>query len=209
MLRAIRRGCTANCLGCLLPILALLALIGYAIHLWTTPPGYPRVEPAPAATIELSIATAVAHALSSGQAVALVHLSDAEATGLLQDSLTSYDGLDELQVHVFQDRVVVSGETTILHRPLVISGPVDFGGIGKSVIKLKFARLAIGQMGLPSLIPQALARGFHPTFSLGLVDVGRKLTFSCEAARQDDLIVGVTFAGTKLPRGANACAASS
>jgi hypothetical protein len=91
----------------------------------------------------------------------------------------------------------------------VISGPVHFAGIGKSTVTLTFSGLAIGQMTLPSLIPQALARGFHPALSLDLVDVGRPLIFSCEAARPNDLIVGVSFGNGTLPAGANACAASS
>jgi hypothetical protein len=185
------------------------ALVFYAVRLWTTPPSYATVEPAPPSALQLSAAKAVASALANGQAVALVHLSDAEATGLLQDTLTTYDGLSQLEVHVLQGQVVVSGETTILNRPLVISGPVQFGGIGKSTIDLSFSGLAIGQMTLPSLIPQALARGFHPSLSLDLVDVGRPLVFSCEAARPDDLIVGVGFGNGTLPSGANACAASS
>lgn len=209
MLGAIRRGCTTNCLGCLIPVIVVVALVYFAVHLWTTPPSYPAVQPAPPSTFQLSAARAVASALANGQAVALVHLSDAEATGLLQDTLTTYDGLSQLEVHVLQGQVVVSGQTTILNRPLVISGPVDFGGIGTSTINLKFAGLAVGQMTLPSLIPQALARGFHPSLSLDLVDIGRPLVFSCEAARPDDLIVGVSFGNGTAPRGANACAASS
>jgi hypothetical protein len=209
VLGAVRRGCTMNCLGCLIPVVVVAALVFYAVHLWTTPPSYATVEPAPPSALQLSAAKAVASALANGQAVALVHLSDAEATGLLQDTLTTYDGLSQLEVHVLQGQVVVSGETTILNRPLVISGPVHFGGIGKSTIDLSFSGLAIGQMTLPSLIPQVLARGFHPSLSLDLVDVGRPLVFSCEAARPDDLIVGVGFGNGTLPSGANACAASS
>ncbi|MGH7640950.1 MAG: hypothetical protein ACREN7_04535 [Candidatus Dormibacteria bacterium] len=209
MLGWIRRGCIGNCLGCLLPVLAILALVGYAVHLWTTPPAYSRVTPAPPSALQLSAAEAVATALASGQTVALVHLTDAEATALLQDSLASYDGLSGLQVHVFQGKVIVSGETTIMRRDIVISGPVTFGGIGKSTIELKFTGLAVGQMTLPSLIPQALARGFNPTFSLALIDPSSPLTFSCEAARPNDLTIGVDFGQGRLARGADACGPSS
>ncbi|HUY09040.1 MAG TPA: hypothetical protein VMW80_06260 [Candidatus Dormibacteraeota bacterium] len=209
MLGAIRRGCTFNCLGCLIPVVVVVGLLLFAVHQWTTPPDYPPVSPAPPSALQLSAAEAVASALSSGQPVALVHLTDAEATGLLADTLTTYDGLSQLEVHVLQGQVVVSGRTTILNRPLVISGPVDFGGLGTSTIRLEFAGLSIGQMGLPSLIPQALARGFHPSLSLGLIDVGRSLTFSCEAARPNDLIVGVSFGAGAVSKGVNACAASS
>lgn len=209
MLGAIRRGCTLNCLGCLIPVVLVVALAGYAIHLWTSPPQFAQVRPAPASALQLGAARAVASALSGGQPVALVHLSDAEATGLLQDSLSSYGGLSQLQVHVLQGQVVVSGQTSILNHALVISGPVAFRGLGTPTITLTFSRLSLGQMVLPSLIPQALARGFHPYFSLGLIAVGRDLTFSCEAARPDDLIVGVGFGGGTVPKGVNACAASS
>ncbi|MGH7643705.1 MAG: hypothetical protein ACRENX_11990 [Candidatus Dormibacteria bacterium] len=209
MFGVVRRGCTLNCLGCLLPVVVVVALVVFAVHLWTTPPDYPPVTPAPASALQLSAAQAVASALTNGQPVALVHLTDAEATGLLADSLSTYDGLSELEVHVLQGQVLVSGETTILNRPLVISGPVVFGGLGQPTIKLKFSGLAIGQMSLPSLIPQLLARGFHPSFSLALIDVDRTLIFSCEAARPNDLIVGVSFGGGTVAKGVNACAASS
>lgn len=209
MLGAIRRGCTLNCLGCLIPVVVVVALVGYAVHLWTTPPAYSVISPAPPAALQLSAAQAVASALANGQPVALVHLTDAEATGLLSNTMGTYQGLSQLEVHVFQGEVVVSGQTTILNRPLVISGPVDFGGLGTTEIQLRFSGLSIGQMGLPALIPQALARGFHPSFALGLVDVGRTLTFSCEAARPNDLILGVSFGGGTLAKGINACAASS
>jgi hypothetical protein len=205
----IRRSCTMSCLGCLIPVVVVVGLVFYAVHLWTTPPDYPPVTAAPASSLQLTAAQAVASALSDGQPVALVHLTDAEATGLLAASLSSYDGLSQLQVHVLQGEVVVTGQTTILDRPLVIGGPVDFGGLGTPTIDLKFSGLSIGQMTLPSLIPQALARGFHPSLSLGLIDVGRTLTFSCEAARPNDLIVGVSFGGGKVAKGVNACAASS
>ncbi|MGC2192963.1 MAG: hypothetical protein WA751_11600 [Candidatus Dormiibacterota bacterium] len=205
----IRRSCTMNCLGCLIPVVVVVGLLLYAVHLWITPPNYPPVTAAPASSLQLTAAQAVASALSDGQPVALVHLTDAEATGLLADSLSSYDGLSQLQVHVLQGEVVVTGQTTILNRPLVIGGPVHFGGLGTSTINLKFSGLSIGQMTLPSLIPQALARGFHPSLSLGLIDVGRTLTFSCEAARPNDLIVGVSFGGGTVAKGVNACAASS
>lgn len=205
----VRRGCTMNCLGCLIPVVVVVGLILYALHLWTTPPDLAAVRPASPAQLQLSAARAVAIALADGSPVALVHLSDAEATGLLQDTLTSYDGLSQLEVHVLQGQVIVSGQTTILNHPLVISGPVQFSGLGTSTVRLRFSGLAVGQMGLPSLIPQALARGFHPSLSLDLVDVGRPLTFSCEAARPDDLIVGVGFGGANVAPGVNACAASS
>jgi len=209
LLGAIRRGCTLNCLGCLLPVVLLLALVVFAVHLWTTAPDYPPIRAASPTTLQMSAAKAVASALSNGQPVALVRLTDSQATGLLQDTLSRYDGLSQLEVHVLQGRVVVSGETTILNRPLVISGPVVFGGLGKPTIYLKFSGLSVGQMPLPSFIPQALARGFHPSFSLELVDVGRTLFFSCEAARPNDLILGVSFGEGSVPKGVDACAASS
>ncbi len=209
MLGALRRSCTLNCLGCLIPVVVVVALLLYAVHLWTTPPDYPSVTPASPSALQLSAAEAVSYALTNGQPVALVHLTDAEASGLLADSLSTYFGLSDLEVHALQGQVVVSGETTILSRPLVISGPVVFGGLGTPTIHLKFSGLAIGQMTLPSLIPQALARGFHPSFSLRLIDIDRTLNFSCEAARPNDLIIGVTIGSGTVPKGVNACAASS
>ena len=185
------------------------ALVVYAVHLWTTPPSYPRVDPAPASVLQLGEARAVASALSNGEPVAVLHLTDAEATGLLEDSLGGYDGLSNLEVHVLQGLVVVSGQTSIVNHRLVISGPVVFSGQGKRSIQLKFSGLSIGQMGLPALIPQALARGFHPTLSLSLIGSGRNLAFSCEAARPNDLIVGVTFGEGHPAKGVNACAVSS
>lgn len=209
LLGSIRRGCTLNCLGCLIPVVVVVGLALYAVHLWTTPPNYRPVSPTPPGALQLGEAQAVASALSNGQPVALLHLSDAEATWLLQASMGSYAGLSDLEVHVLQGKVVVSGQTSILNRRLVISGPVAFAGQGKPTIELRFSSLSLGHMGLPSLIPQALARGFHPAFSLGLIDPGRDLTFSCEAARPNDLIVGISFGEGKVAKGVNACAASS
>jgi hypothetical protein len=204
----IRRGCTLNCLGCLIPAVAVVALVLLAVRLWTTPPNYPAVTPSNPAALQLSEAQAVATALSDGQPIALLHLSDAEATGLLRESVGSYRGLSNLQIHVMKDRVVVSGQTTILKHPLVISGPVSFKGQGKGTIGLEFSGLAIGQMSLPSLIPQLLAREFHPTFELALVSSGRALTFACDAARPNDLIVGVSFGQGTATVGVNPCQAS-
>jgi hypothetical protein len=186
-----------------------IALLVYAIHLWTTSPDYSHVNPAPPGTLQLAEAQAVAAALSGGQLVAVVHLTDAEATDLLQNSLGGYDGLSNLEVHAFRGRVVVSGQTSILNHPLVISGPVVFGGQGGSRIKLRFTGLSVGQMALPSLIPQALARGFHPSLSLALIAGDAALTFSCEAARPNDLIVGVTFGQGKPAAGVDACTATT
>lgn len=200
----IRRGC----MGCLIPLLAL-ALLAYAIHLWTTSPDYSHINPAPPGALQLAEAQAVAGALSSGQLVAVVHLTDAEATDFLKSSLGGYDGLSNLEVHALKGRVVVSGQTSILNHPLVISGPVVFGGQGGSRIRLRFTGLSVGQMALPSLIPQALARGFHPSFSLPQIAGDAVLTFSCEAARPNDLIIGVTFGQGKPPVGVDACTASS
>jgi hypothetical protein len=186
-----------------------VALLAYAIHLWTTPPAYSHVNPAPPGALQLAEARAVAAALSGGQPVAVVHLTNAEATGLLQNTLGGYDGLSNLEVHALKGQVVVSGETSILNHPLVISGPVVFRGEGGSTIKLRFTGLSIGQMALPSLIPQALARGFHPSFSLALLAGDANLTFSCESARPNDLTVGVTFGQGKSAAGVDACTASS
>jgi hypothetical protein len=208
LLGIFRRGCSLNCLGCLIPLVAV-ALLAYAIHLWTTPPDYSHVKPAPPGALQLAEAQAVADALAGGEPVAVVHLTDAEATGLLQNSLGGYDGLSNLEVHALKGKVVISGQTSILNHPLVISGPVKFRGEGSATIKLRFTGLSIGQMVLPSLIPQALARGFHPSFSLALIAGDADLTFSCEAARPNDLIVGVTFGQGQSPAGVDACTASS
>lgn len=205
----VRRGCTRSCLGCLIPLVVVAALVLYAVHLWSTPPGYAKVDPAPPGALQLAAAQAVATALANGAPVAVVHLTDAEATGLLQDSLGTYAGLSNLEVHVLQGQVVVSGQTSILNHPLVISGPVVFSGVGQRTIQLKFAGLSIGQMALPALIPQVLARGFHPSLALPLIGSGSNLTFSCEAARPNDLIVGVSYGQGTPVKGVDACAVSA
>ncbi|MGH7608796.1 MAG: hypothetical protein ACREOD_02460 [Candidatus Dormibacteria bacterium] len=204
----IRRGCLRNLLGCLVPVVVVLAVAAWAVHLWTTPPTLPRVQPAPPGTLELSEAQAVATALAAGEPVALLHLSDSEATGLLQESLDSYAGLSSLEVHMLHGRVVVSGETSILNHTLVISGPVRLRGQGTATVRLDFTGLAIGQMGLPSAIPQLISRGFHPSLQLPLVGGGRALTFACDAVHRDELIIGVSYGPGRPAAGASACRAS-
>ena len=80
---------------------------------------------------------------------------------------------------------------------------------GQKPAILWFTGLSGWQMALPSLIPQALARGFHPSLSLALIAGDAALTFSCEAARPNDLIVGVTFGQGKPAAGVDACTAST
>jgi hypothetical protein len=205
----IRRGCARNCLGCLIPVIVILALVAFAVHLCTSPPDYSPVVPAPLATVELAEAEAVATALANGEPVALLHLTDAEATGVLRDSIGSYDGLSNLEVHVLQGHVVVSGETSVLNHPLVISGPVTFKGQGEGVIELEFSGLSIGRMPLPTVIPQTLSRDFHPALDLTALGAGRPLTFACEAARPNDLTVGVSYGQGTSSDAAVACTTSS
>ncbi|MGH7611486.1 MAG: hypothetical protein ACREN4_05650 [Candidatus Dormibacteria bacterium] len=203
----IRRGCLLNLLGCLLPVVVVLALGAWAVHLLTTPPNLAPVQPAAPASLQLKEAQAVATALAAGEPVALVHLTDAEATGLLRESLVAYDGLSNLEVHVLKGRLVVSGTTSILNHDLVIGGPVALHGQGGSTVRLDFTGLSIGQLGLPSAIPQLLARGFHPSLELPLVGGGRTLAFACSAARPNDLTVGVTYGQGHPAAGATACQA--
>jgi hypothetical protein len=204
----IRRGCARSCLGCLIPVIVIVALLAFAVHLCLTPPHYRQVVPASPATVQLVEAEAVAAALSSGEPVALLHLDDADVTGLLRDSIPSYEGLSDLEVHVLQGQVLVSGETSILKQLLVISGPVSFKGQGTGVIELDFSGLSIGQLPLPTLIPQALSRDFHPDLELAVLGAGRSLRFACEAARPDELTVGISYGQGSASTEATACKTS-
>ncbi len=207
MLRLVRRSCTLSCLGCLLPIVIVAAVIAYGIHLMTTPPAYPAVQPAAPAAVYLTAARGLEQALATQSPVALIHLDDEQATTLLRETLSGYVGLGDLQVHILQGRVVVSGQTAILNHPLVISGPVTLTSGGGTVVDLNFRGLWIGQLGLPQLIPELLSRDLHPQFNLDLAAPGHTLSFACSSAAPDLLTVGILYSSTADPRAAAACSA--
>ena len=205
----VRRSCTMSCLGCLVPVLIVVAVIAYGVHLMTTPPAYVPVSPAPAGTVELSAARGIEQALATQTPVALVQMDDQEATALLQQSLGSYVGLGDLQVHIERGEVVISGQTAVLSHPLVISGPVTLTSGGGSVVDLNFHGLWIGQLGLPQLLPQLISHGLRPAFNLALIAPGRDLRFACSAAAPDALTVGLLYSSRPDPKAAAACAATA
>lgn len=194
-----------SCLGCLLPPLIVLAVIGYGVHLMLTPPAYPPVSPAPPSAVVLTAARGLEQALATQSPVALIRLDDQQATTLLQETLSGYVGLGELEVHILQGQVVVTGQTAILNHPLVISGPVTLTSGGGTLVDLHFQGLWIGQLGLPKVVPQLLSRGLHPQFNLDLVAPGRTLSFACSSAAPDSLTVGILYSSQADPRAALAC----
>lgn len=201
----VRRGCLSSCLGCLLPLVLLAAVLVWGAHLMLTAPTYPATPPASPAAVQLAAARGVEAALATQQPVALVELTDAEATSLLQESLPGYVGLSNLEVHSVSGRIVVSGQTAILGHPLTISGPVTFKPGAGSVVRMTFHGLWIGQLGLPQLIPELLTKGLHPQFDLALVAVGRTISFACAAAIPGGVKVGVYYTSARPPA-ASACA---
>ncbi|MHB1500191.1 MAG: hypothetical protein ACYCYK_03325 [Candidatus Dormibacteria bacterium] len=205
MLRMLRRSCTMSCVGCLLPPLVVLAVIAYGIHLMTTPPPYPPVSPAPASSVELTALRGIEHALATQAPVALVQLDDQQATALLNQTLAGYAGLGDLQVHILQGEVVVTGQTAILSHPLVISGPVTLSSGGGAIVDLHFQGLWIGQLGLPRLVPQLLSRGLHPAFNLDLIAPGRRLRFACSSAAPGSLTLGLLYTPQADPHASAAC----
>lgn len=205
MFRIARRGCTASCLGCLLPVLVAVGLVLFCLRQITTPPNYPQVVPASPAAVQLAISQALHKALSLQQPVALVSLDDAEATYLLREGLSGYAGLGNLQVHVLSGSVVVSGGTALLSHPLVISGPVELKAGGGSVIAITFRGLWVGQLGLPAPAPQLLTKAMNARFIWPVQASGATYTFACYAAHQDDLVLGFQSSNT-TPKAAQACA---
>ncbi len=204
----LRRGCGLNCLGCSMVALVALVVLAVVVHLLSTAPDYPPVAPASLAALRLPVLQATAE-LSNGSEIALVHLTDAQATALLRDSLGDYDGLSDPQVNALQGRVVVSGRTSILGHSLVVSGPVTFKGVGSSTIDLEFSGLSIGEMPLPTIVPQLISRNFHPALDLGVVGAGIPVTFACEASRPDRLTVGIAVGRPGKVAAAAACGPSS
>ncbi|HUY55907.1 MAG TPA: hypothetical protein VMV23_12235 [Candidatus Nanopelagicaceae bacterium] len=205
MFRMARRGCTASCLGCLLPVLVAVGLVVFCLRQMTTPPSYPQVLPASPAAVHLAVSQALHRALSLQQPVVLVSLDDAEATYLLREGLAGYAGLSNLQVHVLSGSVVVSGGTALLSHPLVISGPVGLTSGGGSVIAITFRGLWVGQLGLPAPAPQLLTKTMHPTFTWPVQASGETYTLACYAAHQNDLVVGFQSPAAG-PKAAQACA---
>ena len=194
-----RRGCFGGCLGCLLPVLMVAALLGFAIHQVLTPPAFAPVQPAGPGAVQLAVASGVESALATQQPVALIQLTDAEATALLQQSLPGYVGLGDLQVHSVGGKMVISGQTAILGHTIVVSGPVTLRAGPGTVVAMSFQGLSLGQLGLPQLLPDLLTRGLNPEFNLGLVAEGRDVSFACAAAPPGRLVVGVYYTSAHPP----------
>ncbi len=191
-------------MGCLLPLAVLLALVAYGIHLMLTAPSFTSISPANPGAVQLAAARAVEAALANQQPVALVELTDSEATALLQESLPGYVGLGNLAVHSVNGQIVVSGQTSILGHPLTISGPVTLRSGGGALVDMSFQGLWIGQLGLPKVVPELLTRGLSPQFDMGLVAGGRAISFACAAATPGFLTIGVYYT-TAHPPAASAC----
>lgn len=200
-----RRGCTASCLGCLVPVVVALGLVLFGLHQLTTPPSYPEVVPASPAAVQVAVLQGLHQALSLQQPVALISLDDAEATFLLRAGLSGYAGLGNLQVHVLPGQVVVSGQTALLSHPLVVSGPVRLSSGGEAVVDVAFVGLWVGQLGLPTPVPQLLTKAMHPAFTLKLPGAAGTYHLACYAARQDDLVLGFQSSAAD-PTAGQACA---
>jgi hypothetical protein len=200
----VRRSCLGGCLGCLLPLLVLAAIVLYGVHQMLTPPDFAPVKPVGPAAVQLAVASGVESALAAQQPVALIQFTDSEATSLLQDSLPGYVGLGSLEVHSVGGQIVVSGETAILGHAIVVSGPVELRSGGGTVVSMSFKGLSIGQLGLPKLIPELLTRGLSPQFNLALVAQGRDVSFACAAAPPGLVVVGVYY-GSSHPPAASYC----
>lgn len=183
----------------------VLGVLAFLLHQILTPPPYPAITPASPAAIQAAAGEALQAALSKQQPVALVRLSSSEATYLLRQSLPGYAGLSNLEVHLVGGKVVVSGQTAILGHPLVVSGPVQLKPADGAVVDLSFKGLSVGQLGLPTAIPQLLTNGLHPQFDLSLVADGHTLSFACSAVQGTDLIVGLYYGSGQPASGASAC----
>jgi len=182
-----------------------LALLWLIVHLITTPPSYAAVQPATSAELQLAAAKGLEVSQATQQPVALIELTDAEATTLLRESISASSGLSDMEVHVLPGKIVLTGQTTLLSHPLVISGIVKLSAAGSSQVDLKFRGVWIGQLGLPGLVPNLLTKGLHPRFNLALAAGGQDPRFACADARQDDLVVGVLYGSGQDPTADQAC----
>ncbi len=202
MFSFIRRSCLGGCLGCLLPLLVVAAILLYGVHQMLAAPAFAPVKPAGPAAVQLAVASGVESALAAQQPVALIQLTDSEATSLLQQSLPGYVGLGSLEVHSVGGQIVVSGETAILGHTIVVSGPVELQSGGGTVVAMAFKGLSIGQLGLPKLLPELLTHGLSPQFNLALVAQGRDVSFACAAAPPGRVVVGVYYSSSRPPAAA-------
>jgi hypothetical protein len=202
------RSCTRGCLGCLIPVVLILALLLLLVHLITTPPSYPKVQPATPAALQRAVARGLYASQATQQPVALFELTDAEATTLLRESLSSSHGLSDLEVHILAGEVVLTGQTALLSQPLVVSGTLKFTSGGNSLVDLDFKGAWIGQLGLPGLVSQLLTRTLHPQFDLPRT-AGEDGRFACTRAYVDNLVVGVLYGTEPDPKAAAACAGVS
>lgn len=182
-----------------------VALVLFCLRQITTPPSYPQVVPASPAAVQVAVLQGLHHAQSLQQPVALINLDDAEATALLRAGLAGQASLGDPQVHVLPGEVVVTGWTAILSHPLVISGPVRLTSGGGSVVDITFIGVWVGQLGLPTPVPQLLTRVMRPRFTLPGLASGETYSFACFAARQNDLVLGLQSSAAD-PKAAQACA---
>jgi hypothetical protein len=189
-------------------VVVIVALLLLLVHLITTPPSYPKVQPAAPAALQRAVAKGLQASEATQQPVALLELTDAEATTLLRESLSSSHGLSDLEVHVLAGKVVLTGHTALLSRPLVVSGTVKFTSGGNSLVDLDFKGAWIGQLGLPGLVSQLLTRTLHLQFDLPRT-AGEDGRFACADALQDNLVVGVLYGTEHDPKAAAACAGIS
>jgi hypothetical protein len=208
MFGLVGRGCTRGCLGCLIPGVVILALLLLLVHLITTPPNYPKVQPATPAALQLAVAKGLEASQATQQPVALFELTDAEATTLLRESLSSTAGLSDVEVHVLAGKVVLTGRTALLSHPLVVSGTVKFTSGGNSLVDLDFKGTWVGQLGFPGLVSQLLTRSLHAQFDLPRT-AGEDGRFACTDALPDNLVVGVLYGTEQDPKAASACAGIS
>jgi hypothetical protein len=187
-------------------VVLILALLWLVVHLITTPPSYAAVQPATSAAVQLAAAKGLEVSQATQQPVALLELTDAEATTLLRESISGSSGLSDMEVHVLPGKIVLTGQTSLLSHPLVISGTVKLSAGRDSLVDLDFKGVWIGQLGLPGLVPSLLTKGLHPRLDLALVAGGQDARFACADASQGKLVVGVLYGSGQDPIGDRACA---
>ncbi len=204
------RGCRRGCGCCLLSPLLLLVLAALAFHAAVTPPAYAPVRPSAPPALSASMAAAVGQAYAMRRPVAVLLLTDGEATALVDASLGAGFPLRDLQVHVLAGRLLVLGTTRVLGHAVVLGGQVRLRPLGGSRMAMHLVGVSVGQIGLPTFMVPLLARLVPQELSLPASTDRIPLRVQCVVARPGRLSVALRLGGgAATGAGAGICAGAA
>ncbi len=203
----LRRGCLSSCTSCLLPIVIVLAVVGFLYHQVTTAPAaYPAVVPSPAAALEAAVRGAAGTAARRGESVATISLGNGEVTRLLRLSDGTATPLGDLTAHVEPGLVVVTASLAPLGQRIAVVARYRVQPGGGAAIDLHPIGVGVGQFGLPGAIDPLVAAGLPGQLDLGRAGGPRALTVLCLAADPGRLEVAFRLPGSGQVGGVALCA---